>query len=253
MNIQQSISRILEIISSNDDLNKEDLDFPVEFTFYHLLERIKDNLISLELLSKNELVLHDHVIGLIIRNILSDFITTGYIILESKDLDELTDKLIAHLNADIRKMDTHIETLKVHNYIDAEKYETIKNKYSQNNSITEYIRNQSAELKEKKTPNNKMIFETFLQSENQLQWNQKIIDAYDLWLFYSKYEHIGWFSYEFTREINHNKISNNIKFTLLCTIIMTGSCYELMNNENALSQTIEFYRSFTVPNTSLAQ
>ncbi|MDB5227356.1 MAG: hypothetical protein JWN78_1549 [Bacteroidota bacterium] len=243
MTIQQIINNLLEIIISVENNNKkQNLEFPLEFTFHHVLERIENNLVSLDVLIKNNVVRHDHAIGLISRNLLSDFILTGFMILESGNEEELISKLYSNLHADLKKMDSYIEIQKESGKLSEEEYETIKKKYSEENTIHAYIRKYGSEIKDK-IPTNKLIFQTFLKSENQNGWRRHIVDAYDLWIFFSKYEHAGWFSYDFTRELKKDKIEHNIHFVLLCTTLMASSCYDLLKNEAALSEAINLYKT----------
>ena len=46
-----------------------------------------------------------------------------------------------------------------------------------------------------------------LQNRDNDGWVNEMISAYDIWSFYSKYEHVGWHSYAFTRnsKVSHRK------------------------------------------------
>lgn len=243
MNIQQIISKLLEIITSTGTNKEQNLEFPIEFTFHHILERIENNLVSLDILVKNSLVKHDHAIGLISRNLLSDFILTGFMILESNNENELISKLYLNLHADLKKMDSYVDIRKNFGKINKEEYETIKKKYTEENTIYAIIRKYGSEISQSKIPHNNQIFQTLLKSENQNAWSKHIIDAYDLWLYFSKYEHLGWFSYDFTRELNNKKIETNLYFILLNTTLMASSCFDLLKNENSLSESISLYKN----------
>ncbi len=86
---EEIINKMFDIIHPIINRKKlKTLDFPVDFTFFHALERIDNNLQTLNLLIKNDIIKYKHTIGLVCRNILSDFITTGFIVLISKDLDD---------------------------------------------------------------------------------------------------------------------------------------------------------------------
>ncbi len=111
MNNLKIIDRISELITpviANNE-NKE-LDFPKNLMLLHVIERTKYSLYSLKVLIENSFDVNEHAISLLLRNLLSDFITFIYI-LTSSNQDELELRLFQLLNNDLNKAQNHFKLL----------------------------------------------------------------------------------------------------------------------------------------------
>ncbi len=107
---EEAIQKMLDIINPIMSQQKSrSLEFPVEFTFFHALERINYNIQTLDLLINNDLVIYDHAVGLSCRNLLSDFITISYIVRFSKDIDECYVNLYRLYYTDLKKNESFID------------------------------------------------------------------------------------------------------------------------------------------------
>jgi hypothetical protein len=234
MKVNQNIQEILSLI--NPVLSKElnsSIEFPVEFTFYHVLERVQMNLDSILVLTKDSIIKHNHAIGLLSRNLLSDFITTGFIIRLSKSEDEHYSNLYSLYDSDLKKADAFIKMYKDAGYIEENSYSEYNNRYSNENHIYKLIRDYRIEFGTKDFPATKSIIECFLKSDLTDAWALQIKKSYDIWTLLSKYEHIGWNSYDATREITETDILKRLNIVLLNTTIMIASCFEILKEENA--------------------
>lgn len=199
--IIEKILRITNpILSKNID---ESNNFPVGFTFYHVLERVNFNLESIRVLVEDGITKHEHAIGLLSRNLLSDFITTGYIIRLSKSDDEFYMRLYSLYDSDLKKAKSFLNLYLDAGFIDNEEVEKYNEKFNDENNVFKKIRDYCLEfdIKKRFPPTNEIIEEFFKSGLNDL-WAEQIKRSYDTWAFLSKYEHLGWHSYDFTRTVD---------------------------------------------------
>lgn len=246
MNSQQIISELLELINPlfTKEIEQKN-DFPIGFTFYHILERIRSNINSLGKLESDSIIKHNHAIGLICRNLLTDFITTGYIILDSKNEDEMKSKFYTHYKSDVEKTDSFLQTQKEIGNITEEDFQNLNKKYLQEDNIHYIIRKNSSN--KKGAFQIKQIIEKFGTSDTNNIWKNCIVGSYDLWFYFSKYEHFGWNSYYLTRNQTSNKIEYRLKEVLFYTSIMTSSCFEFLKQNDKLTQSIELVKKIFQP------
>jgi len=236
----QVISSILKIIDPVlNRRNNETTDFPVEFTFTQILERIKFNLESMKVLVENGIAKHDHAIGLISRNLLTDFITTGYIIKLSASDEEIYVKLYALHNSDLKKIDSYLNLAKSAGFSDDTELDAFKMKYSDENHIYKTIRDYCIEFEVKNFPSMISIIELFIIADLKDRWADEIKRSYDIWIFYSKYEHLGWNSYDLTRNTSTVKADERLRNVLFKTSILLGSSLEILKEEKGLTDSIE--------------
>lgn len=239
-NIIQKIKTIIKpVIKNRETLS---INFPVEFTFLHVLERVDCSLESLGLLVKSDILTHEHAIGLISRNLLSDFITTGFILKESKSEEDFYCNLYLLHVADLNKGDDLINMYKEAKIITNEESQKYYEKISEPQSIYFTIRNYAKENSLKSFPTTKSIIKKFLKSNSIDGWTQEIINSYDTWLFYSKYEHLGWYSHEFTRKVSKEKATERLKNVLRLTAILIGSCLEKLKEDQPLQESIKIIK-----------
>ncbi|MBC8046958.1 MAG: hypothetical protein H7Y00_09205 [Fimbriimonadaceae bacterium] len=239
----QSIIQEIKILIEPIVIKKEaqNINFPVEFTFFHVLERAYVNMISLRLLVGDSLINHDHAIGLICRNLLTDFITTGHIIRNVNSNEESYQNLYSLHYSDIKKIDSLIKMYKKYKVINEIEFSKIKEKIDNESNIYKIVKDYAIEYKLKTFPGTREIIEKFLSTNLSDIWVQEIKNSYDTWLFYSKYEHLGWFSYELTRDIGSAAIKKRIMMVLRCTTIMIGSCLEILNEKEMMKRSIVIY------------
>ncbi len=53
-----------------------------------------------------------------------------------------------------------------------------------------------------------------------------------MWIFYSKYEHIGWNSYDITRDASKDKATERLISILKKTTILLASCLETLKEDS---------------------
>lgn len=231
MKQEKIIKEILVIIEPVLSKNRKKLDAPYELAFYHLLERVGWNIESLSVLIRKDIIKHDHVIGLILRNMISDFIITGFIIF-SELKDEVIDKLYSIFCSDIKNVDSFLKMFMEAGLFEEEEFKKHKNS---DKEIREYCdRN-----KPDKIPTIRRIIELVLKSELKDHWFKELLNSYETWVLYSKYEHFGWYSYKTTRNIDETKTINTINSVLRMTTILIGSCFEMLGEKKALKESIK--------------
>lgn len=243
MNPDIIIAEILKII--NPILIKyldQKINFPVEFTFYHVLERIKFNLESLQILVKDNITKHDHAIGLISRNLLSDFITTGFIIKLSTSEDDYYSNLYSLYDSDLKKADSFLNMYKDAGCVDDDEWKNYNEKYSDENNIYKLIRDYCKDLDIKSFPTTRKIIERFLKSEMNDPWAVQIKKSYDTWGFFSKYEHIGWYSYDLSRNADKSIVIERLNSVLCNTSILVGSCLDTLKEEQAMNDSVDLMK-----------
>lgn len=243
------IGKILEIIipviknRENGEMN-----FPVDFTFFHVLERVRLNLESIQILVNDSILNHDHAIGLISRNLISDFILTGYVLKLSTSQEEYYTNLYSIYNSDLKKMDSIMKMFKDAGLISDNEMKKFDHQYSNDKHMYKIIRDYADEYDLKSFPSIRSIIEKFLKADKKDVWVNQVQNSYNLWVQLSKYEHLGWNSYDFTRKIDLKRTSNRLMSVLFKTLILTGSCLETLREEQALTEIMNLIDEYKEPN-----
>lgn len=214
--------------------------FPIGFTFNHFLERTNYSLTSLKILLSNNIIENDHAIGLIGRNILSDFLTVSYIIAKSLSVED--DKVFYSLyKSDLDKMNSYLTLSEKYNLISPSEIQDIVNIYSDENLIYQKIKSYNKNFKVSPFPSIKNIAEQFMNVYKNHVLAAKVIQSYDIWLLLSKYEHIGIHSYTLTRPINIETLSLRAKFILSFAALTIGCSLSELKEQSAFSDIMKIY------------
>ena len=238
--IQNFVAIIAPVLSANIGKQKT---FPIEVTFLHVLERVRLSLQSLYVLVKDDLLKNDHGIGLISRNLLSDFIITGHIIHTSSTEEEMTEKLYSMYNSDLKKQDAFIRMFKDSGMMSDDEFNNYFLRYDDDSDMHKIIRDNYNLGNQNFFPTTKNIIEEFLKTEIDDKWVHEIKNGYDIWVFFSKYEHLGWGSYSYTRNTELLKAEQRLKSVIFKTIILAASCCEILEENDALEQLIDLMNS----------
>ncbi|MGN6647375.1 MAG: hypothetical protein ACTHJT_12690 [Cytophaga sp.] len=238
---------IEEILSITNPILSKDIEernnFPVGFTFYHVLERVNFNLESIRVLVKDGITKHEHAIGLLSRNLLSDFITTGYIIRLSKSDEEFYVRLYSLYDSDLKKAKSFLRLYLDAGFIDSAEVEKYNELYNDENNIFKQIRDYCLEFDVKKFPQTNDIINKFFESDLNDLWTEQIKRSYDTWAFLSKYEHLGWHSYDFTRTVDSQVSEIRLNSVLFKTTIMAASCLELLKEKDAMESAVRLNKA----------
>ncbi len=240
-----TISGLINIVNSVlrkeiDDKNN----FPVGFTYYHVLERTEVSLKSIQLLIKSDIVEHDHAIGLISRNILTDFITTGYIIRLSMSIEEHYMNLYSLHYTDLKKVDALFKLYNDEGLVDEDKLKIYNEQYENETHIYKEIREYCETYNIKGFPAIAEIIKRFIKSEINDVWVDQIKSSYGTWSYLSKYEHVGWNSYKLTRNTDKDTLTIRLNEILLKTFILIGSCLEILKQEPEMKEILMLMKKF---------
>jgi len=240
MTAEEIIKSMLDIISPVMKRNKtKSLNFPDEFTFFHSIERINFNLQTLDLLINIDLIKYDHAIGLCCRNLLSDFITTGFIVKLSKDEEDYYVNFYRLYYSDLNREHSFLNLFIRAGIATENDRKKINDKKNDPREIHKLVFDYAAEFELKNFPSSTDIVSQFIKSKNDDLWSQEIINSYDVWSFYSKYEHIGWHSYGLTRDTSKDKATKRLIGVLKKTTILLASCLEILKEKPAFEKSVE--------------
>src|SRR5690606_21067917 len=148
---------------------------------------------------------HDHSIGLICRNILSDAIATGYVIKLSRSEEEMQENLYTLYRDDLSRTDNYVDLFHKAGVLSLHEAEQYAANHALPNTMYKLIRDSHDEYNSKKFPNNTAIIRRLLAWKKNDPWSIELQRSFDIWTYYSKYEHLGWYAYELTRNLDSTK------------------------------------------------
>lgn len=226
--------------------------FPVRFTFRLVLERLVASLNTLVILVESGVLRHNHAIGLICRNILSDVIATGYLIKLSSSEENLYENLYALYHEDLRRTDRIIKLYREANVLSEEEATKYNEKHTMPDSMYKVIKDYVEEYKPDRFPNNTAIIKELLITKKDDSWSKELQRSFDIWTYYSKYEHLGWYAYELTRDLDPVKVESRLRSVLRLTALLQSSCFEMLEEKKALDESMAVYRQLlTTPANAL--
>lgn len=206
----------------------------VDFTFTHLIERLKSNLDSIELLHKDGIKKHRHVLGLSCRNILSDYIIGIYLDKMSINSIETEKKVIGMLISDFDKVNRYLKLIEK---LEPKKAADAKSNIEQYQFYSDLKKNAKKFGSITLLPTGAIV-DKAIKEKPLDEWTKQLVDSYDIWVFFSKYEHIGWYSYNLTRIDPLKEIDTRIAFVLICAANMLTICFDVLKDEKAKLETI---------------
>lgn len=223
----------------------------VEWTFLHALERVDRGLHSIQTLVKENLVEHEHGIGLISRTLLSDFLIIGHCVRISNQAG-IEAELMLLFRDDIDKVEAHVKRFNDNGQFTTEEYldYPIGGRLNRTigDEVDEYYEKNPDRVDEngravkKRWYNNAQIAEHAMKMKPPSGLAVNIWRAYDQWFYYSKYEHIGWHSYVLTRGNTRQMMEERLRRILLRTSVLICMCFEMLERRDELE------RSFLIMN-----
>jgi len=216
--------------------------FPVPFTFRLALERLESSLGTLEVLVKEDVMRHDHSIGLICRNILSDFITTGGIVKLPESQESRFELLYSLYFDDLRRTDNFMKLFEEADVLTREEANQYNEKHAMPDSMYKVIRDYKREYDTKPFPRNTSIIKDLLSKGKGDPWVIELHRSFDIWTYYSKYEHLGWYAYELTRNLDQKKAATRLLSVLRLSSLLQSSCLEVLGEKKAYEESFEVYR-----------
>lgn len=247
---EKSITYILNLITPI--LQKHTLD-PTTFsdlhTNVHAVERFKWSLDSLKVLVEDNLIKNNHVIGLILRNMLTDAYTFAYLYHYDNGKSE-QEKLYALYYSDITNYSGFMQLLKNTKAISDDDYnrfiDLTENDASILKHVTTYCKDNGISPIIKTS---KIV--TWLLEDRKQNRNKNINNLYDLlnnsyrlWIRFSKHEHIGYYSYAFSRvkDVNGFKkqVLSDIQQVLILSIWTISAYIQKLQEPEAEKQLVEY-------------
>ncbi len=224
---------MLELDKLHAPFIRVDVTFPTEFIFVHSLERLRRNLRTISLLINKDPIENEHGIGLSIRNILTDLFTIAYLRDYSNDIEELTTNAYNLFYQDIDLILKVARTQSEIGQLPQEAYKNHLNIIETEGNLLNKIKTES----KGKFPKTSEIYNKYYSKDTNKELHSTITNAYDMWLYFSKYEHIGWYSYEITRTpLGYNKFEKVILTALGYTIISAKISAEKLKKEEAFEK-----------------
>jgi hypothetical protein len=239
--------------------------FPVPFTFRLVLERLGSSLGSLELLHGTDPLQHHHATGLVCRNILSDALITGYLIKSTAILNDqpqdpesprkevpatpsatleerLHKELYALYHDDLRHTDKFVKIFREAGILSEEGAKHYREKHAMPDSILKLIRDYANEFGIKSFPPSTAMIKSLLKLDPHDPWIKELQLAFDIWTYFSKYEHLGWHAYELTRDLNKNMFMSRLKSVARLAALSMSSCLEMLEERDALEESMAVYK-----------
>jgi hypothetical protein len=235
------INKINQITKIAIRENDEKVISPDEVIIKTVIERVHFNTISLRTLISEDLKKNEHAIGLICRNLLTDFLSISYIFLSSNQEVTRNDNFIRLAYSDIKNIEAFFELGKSKGLLNKEESRKVENNLQSDNAI-QILKEELDKRNLKRFPSSKDIFKHFTNKKDNHSWHQAIVDAYDIWVYLSKYEHIGYYYYKFTRDFNKSEIIKRIRITLSNTTLLLGGCLEEINETELRDKAILLFK-----------
>lgn len=215
-----------------------------EFIFVLFLERLNGNLNGVKVLLSNYQDELEHSLGLILRNILTDFFILSYLSKSNIKDDELENKIIALFYSDYIKNESNKKLLANTPFASSNESSNTSKLEVDKDRLSKFIIEEFNKRKLKKFPNTAKLIIITKEEGFKSNWDRYIIKAYDLWLFYSKYEHISMSYYNFVRLINPSNKSANIKASIEIAYIMVASCLTYLNEKDLSEKVFDRLNKF---------
>jgi hypothetical protein len=235
------MKKIIELIESFHNEIKESsqkyvntkISFPTEFIFVHSIERLKRNLKSILILIKDDPFENDHGIGLAIRNILTDLFVVAYLRDYSKDEDDLTTKAYNLFNDDIDQITRFAKTVSGVGQVPVNAHQDYLNIIATEGTLLNKIKTES----KGDFPKTTQIYRDNYLKDADKELHHTIVNAFDMWSYFSKYEHIGFYSYEVTKNpiVGHRK-ERNILLGLGYAIISAKVSFDMLKEADVLKR-----------------
>lgn len=243
----QIITDLSEVL--NDILEKEipgGDNIPLGFTMINILERVNYNIGSIKLLLNSNNWHHFHAINLICRNLLTDFISIAYFTVTAQSDDEVAQEILFIYMEEISKTDNFLKLYNEFGKVDTSLLNII-DKRKQNQKDILFLINELAKnysIKKPKSPSTMIRDIKTKKIDNALA--KEILNSYDIWYKLSKNEHFGWFSIEFTRNLDFNFMDKMVTKVLLNSIILSSLCLEYLKEKQDAKDILKIHEKFNL-------
>ncbi|MEZ5013666.1 MAG: hypothetical protein R2794_05190 [Chitinophagales bacterium] len=215
--------------------------FPVKFLYFHGMERLYQSLNTIILILRGKPFDHGHALGLVMRNIISDFLILSYIYHKPKGEEERIDLAYDLYRSDIATNDRYIDYAYKNGMLNEELYNNYKNMHTADGSLIKLIKDSSSNMR---FASMKDISEYFASQDESEIIASLVVKAYDYWALFSKNEHIGWNSYNFTRPVNNSMLVQWLYTVVDYIATLTLLCCDILEEKEKALSINESFKEF---------
>ena len=168
----------------------------------------------------------DHALGLIFRNILTDFFLVMNIRYNTNGREEIDWVMEGYFIDCETKIDKYVALAKESELTTVENIKKATENLNDKATISGVIREKKQNRKiESKSFQTSTLFKNLLKNpgvENHIK--KEINNAFDLWKFYCQYEHFGLKSSEVTRNVSEKMFNSRIESIIIYSILSIRTC-----------------------------
>lgn len=239
----------------NDEIHKDHniSSFPVGRTFLHIIERLGLNVSALLKLTEDSYKDHFHAIGLISRNIYTDFLLVCYFSQISADREA---DLYRMLNRELDGSDNYVNLLGQYKIISVEVQQKYFERYK-TDSDERKIRDHKKKGEDvERFPSTTELIKLLLnrkehyevlgakKKEERNPWIEYAIHTFDKWKLFSSFEHVGLAAYQSTREISDEKSFVTMAETMKVVCLALAVCFDLIEENLPSKKSLEYFEDF---------
>lgn len=215
--------------------------FPVKFLYFHGLERLYQSVNTIILILRGKPFDHGHALSLVMRNIITDFMILAYIYHKPKSEDERIDLAYNLYRSDIATNDRYIEYAYKNGMLNEEMYINYKTLHTGDGSLIKIIKDNSGNMR---FVSMKEISEYFVSQGDSDPIGSLVVKAYDYWALFSKNEHIGWNSYNFTRPVNDGMLVQWLYTVIEYIVTSSMLCCDILEEKGKMDCIHDGYIEF---------
>ena len=219
----------LDHVLPNISKNKENKGL-TEFGLMLFIDRTYCGLRSAQLILNQFHKDYDHGLGLIFRGIISDFFLVVNLVNYAPKSDEVNSTLLSYFK-DAENMMIKIGDMEATGMYPAEVISKIRENLEEKSSRRGVIRTSVLSGIKPSISTTDIFKKLKTNSTLDEQIRKTILHAYDLWKFYSQYEHFGLSSYELTRNPFGEDFNNRIVSILKLSFFIFTICLKNLNRE----------------------
>ncbi|AWV98309.1 hypothetical protein [Arcticibacterium luteifluviistationis] len=206
---------------------------PVEFVNFQVLERVFQNVKTIEFLFARRREFH-HALALLQRNILTDFILMAYLSIDMKDVGTKEKRYFSLLKDDINKTKSSLE--KTPTDID----------FFNEHELVKQI-NRICEEEEIKTIRSTGVL-VMEMLKVKADHNVTITEAFDSWTYFSKFEHLGLMSYFVKSNTSEDVFLKELGTVIRLSFWLIGNSFEEIGEVELKEKAYNLYLEFRTSN-----
>jgi hypothetical protein len=222
--------RLVELLNNLDELMKnlgeKKTQNQTELGLHLFMSRNYSSLKSAQYLLQQYEPAFDHALGLIFRNILTDFFLVMNIRFNTNGQEEIELVMDGYFIDSETKIDQYVALAKKCELTTVENIEKATENLNDKATISGVIREKKQSRKiDSKSIQTSAIFKNLLENPRVEDHIKKgIKNAFDLWKYYCQYEHFGLKSLEINRNVSEKMFNSRIESIISYSILTIGTC-----------------------------